>query len=264
MAAGQGVPPTSLRDQVVVEWVLTNGKLPGFDGRLASSLTAWETLDTRMTVYRAQGGGVTRKIVGTEPTGLQVGVRPILATSKDPASIVRYAEKECCLFEIILQPGTRYLDVSKIVKGPISVDDIRAFREHCNPEIVTWPKPTTGTQYIIKELLARCDGRTTFERPKKGETEKEKEIKEIVPPEKEIMVYAVGGTFSGEAPIEENIEGRVAKRVTFTPPPPPPSGGRRSSRGRTFRRTSRRRDKNGGRPTRKSKHHVRNRHAGNR
>jgi hypothetical protein len=253
-----GEDPTSLRDQVVVEWVLTNGKLPEFEDRVKRSLSKWSEVPAEgMTVYRAQGGSVTRQIEDTESTSIKADVRSILATSKDPASIVRYADTDCCMFEIFLKPGTLILDVSEIVKGPISVDDIRAFREHCNPEIVTWPKPTTGTQYIIKELLARCDGRTTFERPKKGETEKE--IKEIIPPENEIMVYAVGGTFSDEKDIDP-IEKKTAKSVTFTPPRPP-SGGRRSSRGRTFRRTSKRRNKNGRRSTRKSKHHVRDRNA---
>ena len=168
------------------------------------------------------------------------------------------------MFEIFLEPGTRILDVSEITSGPLSENALRTFRARCDPEIVAWPNPNTGTKYIESKLLDRCRGRTIYERLKKGETERA--VKEVVPPENEIMVYAVGGTFSGETPLGE-IEGKEAKRVKFTPGP---VGGRRTSRirrisrisrGRTFRSTSKRMNKNGRRLTRQSKHHVRNRDA---
>lgn len=236
---------TALRDQVVVEWVLTNGKLPGFEERLEQSLPTWEKLTAPMTVYRAQGGSVTEAASNTAPSALLPNIRPVLATSKTVASAARYAGKTCCLFEITLPAGTRILDVSKIVNesGPVSSDAIQAFRKLCTPDMVKWPNPRTGSKYIEAALKARCNGReihTTHG-----------ELVETVPPEDEIMVYAKDVALSQTAePLATPLsEGITSYSVT---------GGRRRSRGRTFRRTSRRRNKHGRRSTRQSKYHGRN------
>jgi hypothetical protein len=238
-------------EKVVVEWVLTNGKLPGFEDRLKQSLPEWTTLEADTVVYRAQAGSVTRQIEGADSTTLQSGVRPILATSRSASAITRYAAGDCCMFEIHLQKGTRILDVTEMVRKGISESTFDAFRSVCDTTVVPWPNPKTGTSHILAALQARCEGRILYEPKKKGETERQ--VKEVVPPEEEIMVYAVGGTFRGETPIDP-IAGREAKRVIFTPGP---SGGRRAGRGRTFRRKAKRSNKNGHRSTRKSKHDVR-------
>ena len=254
----------SLRDQVVVEWVLTNGKLPGFEARVVESRPAWHALEAPMTVYRAQGGGVTMQAKGSDPAVLMPGVRPVLATSETKESAARYAGPTCCLFEIQLPAGTRVINVTEHLKShPLSDEVLDKFRSLCVPGTVKWPNPKTGYEYIQKALLDRCEGRVILDKLKPGETVRK--IKEIVPPEDEIMVYAVGGSFGAAEDVGDKRGVIATKRVSFIPAP---AGGRRrgsrSGRGRTFRRTSRRRDKNGGRPTRKSKHHVRNRHAGNR
>lgn len=251
--------PEAIRDQVIAEWVLLNGRLPGFEERLRASLPAWDTVEKgkTMKVWRAQGGTVTAAAEGTDPAKLQPGVRPVLATSTNPGSIRRYAGEKCCLFEITLNEGTRYIDVSKRITsakesstGPLSNESLGAIRTLCGEmePRPSWPHPTTGLQYIRNALLQRCEGRITYK--------SNREVKEVIPPENEVMVYAVGGTFSPPAGDARFFDGRAVYSVTFTPST---KGGRR--RGRTFRRKTLRRNKHGSRLARKSKHSVRNRHA---
>lgn len=241
----------SLRDQVVVEWILTNGKLDGFDERVVRSFPAWDVLKAPMTVYRAQGSRVTTQAEGSDPTVLMPGVRPVLATSKTKESASRYAGPTCCLFEIELPAGTRVIDVTSHLTAhdPLSEEVLGNFRSLCQPGTVKWPNPKTGYEYIRKAIDDRCKGREITKGERKG----------TVLPEDEIMVYAVGGSFGAAEDIGSGQDVIATKRVPFIPGP---SGGRRrSSRGRTFRRTSKRRNKNGRRLTRQSKYHVRNGHA---
>jgi len=239
----------ALRDQVVVEWVLANGNLRGFEGRVDRSLEAWETLEEPMTVYRAQGGSKIKAVEGTVPTKLLTGIRPVLATSKTIESARRYAGKTCCLFEITLPVGTRVIDVAELIQknGPISDDILQEVRSLCTTDVVKWPNPRTGTKYIQDALTARCEGREI--RSSHGV------LVETVPPEDEIMVYAKDLAL---AQSSEPLETPLAPGITSYSVK---GGRRRISRGRTFRRTSKRRNKNGRRLTRQSKYHVRDRNS---
>lgn len=233
-----------LLKQVVAEWVLTNGKLPGFADRVQETLPLWSVLEKPMVVYRAQGGSVTLPSGTSGPETLSIGVRPVIATSKNSHSILRYAGETCCIFEITLLPGTRYIDVSRTIKfdaddGPalaVKNEVLERVLEMCTPPgSGTWPTSSTSLSAVRLAILTRCAGRTI------------KKTEERIPPEMEIMVYGLEGSISAPLPIDRGIEGKKAFAVTYTPPPP-------AGRGRTFRRKAKRSNKNGRRSTRKSGH----------
>jgi hypothetical protein len=223
--------------RVVAEWVLTNGKLPGFDTRLQHTFPMWSVVGQEgKIVYRAQGGTVTPQVAALPASLLQMGIRPVFATSKTPDAIVRYAGTECCMFEIMLQPGTRYIDVNEVLLssgGEIEPTLLKDIRSEC-PETGAFPTTRTPIPVMRDVIMSRCIGRTKY----KG-TPRE----EVIPPEQEIMVDGVHGNVSVPSPIEP-ILGKQAFRVVYTP---------QVGRGRTFRRKAKRMNKNGHRPTRKSK-----------
>lgn len=240
---------------VVAEWVLTNGKLPGFSDRVRQTLPLWNTVGAEgMTVYRAQGGFVAGPPGSPLPSSLVFGVRPVLATSKDPSVIARYADqiKKCCMFKINLAPGTRYIDVNSAITllnegGPptLAITDtiLDAIRSEC-PTVGTFPRRTTPLPVMRKAILDRCVGRMKVT------------TQEYIPSEQEVMVDGMYGGLTAPAPVQP-IMGFRAFEVAYTPRS---IGG---SRGRTFRTKAKRMNKNGHRPTRKSKR-WRNGQPGNR
>ena len=221
--------------RVVVEWVLTNGKLPGFASRVRESHTHWKVADTPMVVYRAQGGDITYKPRGApSPDVLVKGIRPVLATSKVAPSTLRYANERCCVFAITLQPGTRYLDVDTVIRGGIDEASMMDIRSIC-PSEGTWPNSDTPIDKMIDAVKKRCEGRTIYSGT---------DYEEIILPEHELMVYALDGDFSPTIPTGKKIAGRELFKVSYGPAV--------RGRGRTFRTNTLRRSKNGYRPPRKS------------
>lgn len=231
--------------RLAVEWVLTNGTLPGFKERVDASLSTWKTVGPEgMTVYRAHGHTKPGIVcLNSDPTQLCSGVRPVLATSKDLNVVKEFAGPACCIFFIKLQPGVRYLDITEATTGVL--DNNAIFEDllqlSCE-EPKKWPCsknerfPTRGLKSIFSDRVLGKPGKL---------------------PEQEVLVYE-NGAFEEKTPGEPTPEGVRTFNVNYAPK----VGGRRVSRGRTFRRTSRRRNKkNGGRLTRQSKHHVRDRHA---
>lgn len=105
--------------QVVLEWVVTNGSLPGFQERVNTSKPYWKVVGTEgMTVYRGQGHSIPGIPSHGDPTTLIDGVRPILATTKSEDVAKRYMGKECCFFEIQISPGMRYVDAKQLFTFP--------------------------------------------------------------------------------------------------------------------------------------------------
>lgn len=235
--------------QVIAEWVLTNGRLPMFDNRVKDTLKYWSIVGSSgMIVYRAQGGFVRSPRNAPPPTELVAGIRPVLATSKSPTSIARYAGDSCCIFKIHLPPGTRYLDVNDFVtfinnegERALAIKNTVLEKIHtlCPLGRTSWPHASTSLSEMRQAILDRCFGRVKHDIYGKNI--------ETILPENEIMVYAQEGTFSEPKPIVD-IEGKKAFEVNYIP--------WKGGRGRTFRRKPMRRSKNGDRLTRKSKHSV--------
>jgi hypothetical protein len=223
--------------RVVVEWVLTNGKLPGFEERVKQSYPEWNIVEKSMIVYRAQGGDITYKPKGTAGPGYLVsGIRPVIATSKVAPSTLRYANERCCIFVIELLPGTRYVDVNAILRDGIDESLMNEIREIC-PVEGTWPTRDADTHKMIERVRQRCDGRTVY---------KGTDYEEYILPEHEIMVYGLEGGFSPSIPTGKKILGRALFKTSYGPSV-------QNARGRTFRRKALRRNKKDGhRLTRKS------------
>jgi hypothetical protein len=234
---------------VIAEWVLTNGKLPGFEERLKESLPNWKVVGPEgMMVYRAQGNTfVSKSEESPSPEILLTGIRPVIATSKTPESTKRYAGIDCCIFKIRLEPGVRYIDVNETITFlnedgdaalAVKNDILDKVRKLCSPQY--FPSPTTPLIVLRKTILDRCLGRIKFFG---------KPNQEEIPAENEIMVYGGDGVFKNQKEIDEKIYEKRTFEITYGPL-------KGSSRGRTFRRSSKRRNKNGYRFTRKSKHCI--------
>jgi hypothetical protein len=191
----------------VVEWVLTNGKTPGFTIKGVT----WSVVDEPMTVYRGQGALRLRMRGAPDPHILRADVREVISTSTDEEAAKQYAEKDkCCLFTITLQKGVKYLDVQKTVEGIEDADVIAVIETLRGRTLTTSGKPNKcfavnkcSTDVLVKTFRDR------------------------VVTEHEIMVLG-GGVFS------EVIDFKTTYSMT--------SGGRRRTlRSRRKRRTYRRR-----------------------
>ena len=216
--------------RVVVEWVLTNGKLPGFEQRVRDSYPEWSVVDAPITVYRAQGGNITYKPNGIPGPGFLVnGVRPVIATSKTAPSTLRYAGERCCIFVIKLEEGTRYLDVNQILEDGIDESLMNEIREIC-PIEGAWPTRDVSPTKMIDAVKKRCEGRTIYQG-----TDRE----EYILPEHEVMVYGLEGKFSPSIPTGRKILGRSLFKTNYGPTV--------QGRGRTFRTKALRRNKKNGR-----------------
>lgn len=120
----------------MIEYILTNGTLPGFEERLEESMKTWPTLKEDRIVYRGQGHSKKgiKKITNAPPSELLAGVRPVLSTSVMKDHIAKHFTNTtkspgCCLFEIILKKGIRYFDFNSIPFKSIKYDDIDNFKK---------------------------------------------------------------------------------------------------------------------------------------
>lgn len=243
---------------VVAEWILTNGKLPGFDERLKATLPLWSVVEKDLVVYRGQGGMITPNVSPVHHTEIVSGVRSVISTSSSPESVIRYAGQDCCMYVITLKPGIRYIDVNKLIsfiapegvgKRVIGIKNtvLQDVLDRCPaPPTSKYPSSDTTPQQARKALMDRCFGR--YRMTADG-------IELLVPPELEIMVDGTKGTFQNKKPVCPMLHETITYTVDYSQSP--------VGRGRTLRRTSRRRDKNGRRPARKSENRHRRGKSGN-
>ena len=211
--------------QVVLEWVVTNGSLPGFDERVLSSKPSWKVVGPEgMMVYRGQGHSIPGIPNRADPATLLNGVRPILATSKTSDIAKRYMGKECCLFEIQVQPGIRYVDAKELFTFPDRATG-QLITKVSNETIDNLLRLAESMPdgYWVKKAIREGNGRDAVRNMF------EKRINE----EDEILLDSTQGGFT--------ITPHIFK-AKYSP----------RGRGRTFRSKALRRNKNGYRPTRKS------------
>ena len=203
---------------LIFEWVITNGSFPGFAERLDATKPMWKTLEADMTVYRGQGHSKKGILpVGEVPPNLLKGdIRPIISTSKERASVIEYAGIDCCIFQIVLKPGVKYLDIEAMFGPEDAYEEIAGEVRKLAPTSGSWVRPNTPrhvlTSFFMKNLQK----------------------------EHEVMVLG-GGTFTEPVSIGGTPQGF---EVSYSPK----AAGRRVQ---TFRRTSKSRS-NGHRPARKS------------
>jgi hypothetical protein len=119
---------------LVFEWVLTNGSLPGFVDRVNATKHLWpKTPEPQRIVWRGQGKvkpGIPQR---APPDSLRSDVRPVISTSEDKASAAVFGGDDCCLYQIVVKPGVRYLNVEKVGAGYIP-DDVVNYVKSLIPE----------------------------------------------------------------------------------------------------------------------------------
>jgi hypothetical protein len=213
--------------RLALEWVLLNGTLPDFNTRVQSSLSSWPRTERDLVVYRAQGHSIPGIPRVGDAREIVSGLRPVVATSISPNSVLRYAGADCCVFEITIPAGTPYIDTTAVLSD-VSDTLLTDVRDAAAAAGLKFP-PATISPKSLRAIIAKR-----------------------LAAEQEIMLPG-NGKFSSPTPISP-IGEKDAFALTYTPT----SGGRR---GRTFRRKAVRRNKYGSRLARKSQRHVRNRHA---
>jgi hypothetical protein len=215
-------------------------------------------------VYRGQSDNPKfRTVRGTfDASAIQTNLGRPLSTSKVlNMHIVSFASPNGRLFKIHVTPGVEYVDIRKAVEqARATIDNDEYFAKVLDelPETSVYKKGTADKPPATPEVLR-------------------KRFWELVAKENEVIINPTGVYFRSETTAKETWnrqgweEDDARKIITIEDPVGvfheievyetglfPVKAGRR---GRTFRRSSRRRNKNGGRLTRQSKRHVRNRHA---
>jgi len=109
---------------LVFEWIITNGSFPGFSDRLNATKSEWKTVTEDMTVYRGQGHTKKNIPLLGPPNVLKGDVRSVISTSKQRESVSEYAGTDCCVFQITLKPGVKYIDTEAVVIAEEEYDEI--------------------------------------------------------------------------------------------------------------------------------------------
>jgi hypothetical protein len=211
--------------RVILEWVVTNGSLPGFEERMSSTKPLWKFVGPGgLMVYRGQGHSIPGIPSRADPATLVTGVRPILATSKSRDVATRYMGKDCCLFEIQLQPGIRYIDAKVLFTftDRVTGKSITNVSNETIDSLLGLAAPMND-EYWLKKAIASGNGRNVVRAM----------FLKRLSEEDEILVDSTQGGFT--------VTPRTFKATYAL-----------RGRGRTFRTNTLRRSKNGYRPPRKS------------
>lgn len=200
-----------------------------------------------------------------DPTAIQTNLGRPLSTSKVlNLHIVSFASPNGRVFKIHVTPGVEYVDIRKTVEAAKETID----NDEYFAEVLEDLKKTSPNSVYVKGTADKPPATPEVLRTK---------FWKLVEKENEVIINPTGVYFRSETTAKEtwNRQGWAeddARQLIKIEDPVgvfheievyetgvfPVKAGRR---GRTFRRSSRRRNKNGSRPTRKSKRHVRNRHA---
>lgn len=210
--------------QVVVEWIVTNGSLPGFQERVNASKPYWKLVPPEgMTVYRGQGHSKPGIPPKGNPESLLSDVRPILATTKTVDVAKRYMGADCCLFEIQVAPGIRYVDAKELFTE--TGEMVTNVSDETIEKILELAQQVENPKYWIKLAIAEGNGIGAVR----------KMFLKRLNAEDEVLIDSTQGGFTVKP---------YMFKAQYTP---------KGGRGRTFRtKALRRNKKNGYRPSRKS------------
>ena len=141
---------------LVFEWVLTNGSLPGFDVRVAATKHLWpKTPEPQRVVWRGQGkvkSGIPQRAA---PDSLRSDVRPVISTSEDKDSAAVFGGEDCCLYQIVVKPGVRYLNVEKVGAGYIPGHVVDYVKSLIPENRNGFTSKTTSDMVLINEFKKR-------------------------------------------------------------------------------------------------------------
>ena len=106
-----------------LEWILTNGIMPGFEERLKEVLPHWNVTEESRIVWRGQHSAENSKnkktvmILGSNHTNLRTDLRPVISTSKYKEVALKFAGKSGILFEINVMRGVHFLDIHHVLSS---------------------------------------------------------------------------------------------------------------------------------------------------
>ena len=137
---------------LVFEWLITNGSFPGFSDRLDATKPQWKTVAEDMIVYRGQGHSKKGIPSLGPPNVLKGDMRSVISTSLHRESISEYAGAECCIFQITLKPGVKYLDVESVFTAEDNYEELAEdVRKKTFPD--SWIKPKTALRVLVAFFL---------------------------------------------------------------------------------------------------------------
>jgi len=144
---------------LVFEWVLTNGSLPGFADRVNATKHLWpETPEPQRIVWRGQGRVKPGIPQLAAPNSLRSDVRPVISTSEVKESAAVFGGEDCCLYQIVVKPGVRYLDVETVGAGYIPsyvVDYVKSLIPADRKGFISSATPTMKLISAFKTRIAK-------------------------------------------------------------------------------------------------------------
>ena len=144
---------------LVFEWVLTNGSLPGFADRVNATKHLWpETPEPQRIVWRGQGRVKPGIPQLAAPNSLRSDVRPVISTSEVKESAAVFGGEDCCLYQIVVKPGVRYLDVETVGAGYIPsyvVDYVKSLIPEDRKGFISRATPTMKLISAFKTRIAK-------------------------------------------------------------------------------------------------------------
>lgn len=190
----------------IVEYVLTNGILKGFNRRLEQIKNQFSIADKPFFVYRGQGHSKKGiPILGNTPFVLRTDIRSLISTTKDFNSSLAFTNSKnmkssiCCVFKINIFPGIQYLDLIEFI-NKINIDNIQKFKDIKlleDPENLQWPTNKMPNSRLLQicherllkenEILLLSNGvinaiNETFEQSENNRDIKVIEVEYTVPP----------------------------------------------------------------------------------
>jgi hypothetical protein len=143
---------------LVFEWVLTNGSLPGFADRVNATKHLWpKTPEPQRVVWRGQGKVKPGIPQLASPSSLRSDVRPVISTSEDKDSAAVFGGDDCCLYQIIVKPGVRYLNVEKVGAGYIPPHVVEYVKSLIPPYRKGFTSRNTSDMVLISAFKTRIN-----------------------------------------------------------------------------------------------------------
>ena len=141
---------------LVFEWVLTNGSLPGFADRVDATKHLWpETPEPQRIVWRGQGKVKPGIPQLAAPGSLRSDVRPVISTSEDKASALVFGGDDCCIYQIIVKPGVRYLNVEDVGARYIPDNVVNYVKSLIPPDRKGFTSRTTPNMVLVNTFKTR-------------------------------------------------------------------------------------------------------------
>jgi hypothetical protein len=133
--------------------------LPGFADRVNATKHLWpETPEPHLIVWRGHGRVKPGIPQLAAPNSLRSDVRPVISTSEVKESAAVFGGDDCCLYQIVVKPGVRYLDVETVGAGYIPsyvVDYVKSLIPEDRKGFISRATPTMKLISAFKTRIAK-------------------------------------------------------------------------------------------------------------